>query len=146
MRTGNIDRKTNETDIKLSVNLDGGGKADVATGCGFLDHMLNLFARHGRFDLTVKCVGDTYVDYHHTVEDIGISLGKAFKEALGDKKGIVRYGDTTLPMDESLILSAVDIRAGADFIMHLKSRLKRSAILIPSLLKNFGVHLPMMRE
>ena len=109
MRTGNIDRKTNETDIRLSIDLDGSGKADIATGCGFLDHMLNLFARHGRFDLAVKCVGDTYVDYHHTVEDIGISLGMAFKEALGDKKGIVRYGDTALPMDESLILSAVDI-------------------------------------
>ena len=119
MRTGNIDRKTNETDIKLNVNLDGSGKADIATGCGFLDHMLNLFARHGRFDLTVKCVGDTYVDYHHTVEDIGISLGKAFKEALGDKKGIVRYGDTALPMDESLILSAVDIlgRGGLFFAL-----------------------------
>ena len=109
MRTGNIDRKTNETDIRLSIDLDGSGKADVATGCGFLDHMLHLFARHGRFDLAVKCVGDTYVDYHHTVEDIGISFGKEFNEALGDKKGIVRYGDTPLPMDESLILSAVDI-------------------------------------
>ena len=124
MRTGNIDRKTNETDIKLSVDLDGGGKADVATGCGFLDHMLNLFARHGRFDLTVKCVGDTYVDYHHTVEDIGISLGKAFKEALGDKKGIVRYGDTTLPMDESLILSAVDIsgRGGLYYALEIPTQ------------------------
>ena len=109
MRTGNISRKTNETDINLTVNLDGSGKSDIATGCGFLDHMLTLFSRHGRFDLTVKCVGDTYVDYHHTVEDIGISLGKAFCQALGDKRGIVRYGDTVLPMDESLILSAVDI-------------------------------------
>ena len=121
MRTGNIDRKTNETDIKLNVNLDGSGKADITTGCGFLDHMLNLFARHGRFDLAVKCVGDTYVDYHHTVEDIGISLGKAIKEALGDKKGIVRYGDAVLPMDESLILSAVDIsgRGGLYFEMDI---------------------------
>ena len=109
MRIGNVDRKTNETDINLSINLDGSGKADISTGCGFLDHMLNLFARHGRFDLTVKCIGDTQVDYHHTTEDIGISLGKAFKNALGDKKGIVRYGDIALPMDESLILSAVDI-------------------------------------
>ena len=124
MRTGNIDRKTNETDIKLNVNLDGSGKADIATGCGFLDHMLNLFARHGRFDLTVKCVGDTYVDYHHTVEDIGISLGKAFKEALGDKKGIVRYGDTALPMDESLILSAVDIsgRGGLYYALEIPTQ------------------------
>ena len=109
MRTGNISRKTNETDINLTVNLDGSGKSDIATGCGFLDHMLTLFSRHGRFDLTVKCVGDTYVDYHHTVEDIGISLGKAFCQALGDKRGIVRYGDTVLPMDESLVLVAVDI-------------------------------------
>ena len=124
MRTGNIDRKTNETDIKLNVNLDGSGKADITTGCGFLDHMLNLFARHGRFDLTVKCVGDTYVDYHHTVEDIGISLGKAFKEALGDKKGIVRYGDTALPMDESLILSAVDIsgRGGLYYALEIPTQ------------------------
>lgn len=124
MRTGNIDRKTNETDIKLNVNLDGSGKADIATGCGFLDHMLNLFARHGRFDLTVKCVGDTYVDYHHTVEDIGISLGKSFKEALGDKKGIVRYGDTALPMDESLILSAVDIsgRGGLYYALEIPTQ------------------------
>ena len=124
MRTGNIDRKTNETDIKLNVNLDGSGNADIATGCGFLDHMLNLFARHGRFDLTVKCVGDTYVDYHHTVEDIGISLGKAFKEALGDKKGIVRYGDTALPMDESLILSAVDIsgRGGLYYALEIPTQ------------------------
>ena len=121
MRTGNVDRKTNETNINLSINLDGVGKADIATGCGFLDHMLNLFARHGRFDLTVKCDGDTYVDYHHTTEDIGISLGKAFAEALGDKKGIVRYGDAALPMDESLILSAVDIsgRGGLYFALDI---------------------------
>ncbi len=124
MRTGNIDRKTNETDIRLSVDLDGSGKADIATGCGFLDHMLNLFARHGRFDLTLRCDGDTYVDYHHTAEDIGISLGKAFKEALGDKKGIVRYGDTALPMDESLILSAVDIsgRGGLYYALEIPTQ------------------------
>ena len=109
MRTSEIRRKTNETDIFLSLNLDGTGKGDCRTGCGFLDHMLTLFARHGRFDLTVACVGDTQVDDHHTVEDIGICLGMAFREALSEKKGIVRYGDTTLPMDEALILSAVDI-------------------------------------
>lgn len=109
MRTGNIVRKTNETDINLLIDLDGSGKTEISTGCGFLDHMLTLFAKHGRFDLTVKCVGDTYVDYHHTAEDIGISLGKAFLQALGEKKGIVRYGDMLLPMDEALILSAVDI-------------------------------------
>jgi len=108
MRTATINRKTGETDISLTLNIDGSGKSSIDSGCGFLDHMLTLFAKHGRFDLTVKCVGDTYVDDHHTVEDIGISLGMAFKEALGDKKGIVRYGSMILPMDEALILSAVD--------------------------------------
>ncbi|MBP3322477.1 MAG: imidazoleglycerol-phosphate dehydratase HisB [Clostridia bacterium] len=108
MRTATINRKTAETDICLTLTLDGKGESKIDSGCGFLDHMLTLFARHGRFDLTLSCKGDTYVDDHHTVEDIGICLGKAFKEALGDKRGIVRYGDTTLPMDESLILTAVD--------------------------------------
>ena len=109
MRTASIDRKTNETDIKMTLNLDGEGSSAVDTGCGFLDHMLSLFAKHGRFDLTVKCKGDTEVDYHHTAEDIGIVLGQCFKTALGDKKGIIRYGNMILPMDEALILSAVDI-------------------------------------
>ena len=109
MRTSEIIRKTAETDISLALNLDGTGKSTIATGCGFLDHMLTLFARHGRFDLDVACNGDTYVDDHHTVEDIGIALGKAFEMALGNKRGIVRYGSQCLPMDESLILSAVDI-------------------------------------
>ena len=109
MRTAEIVRKTAETDIKLSLNIDGVGKSNIDTSCPFLDHMLTLFAKHGRFDLEVKCIGDIDVDYHHTTEDIGIVLGSAFKEALGDKKGITRYGDTTLPMDESLILTAVDI-------------------------------------
>lgn len=109
MRTTVITRKTGETDITLKLNLDGKGNSQIATGCGFLDHMLILFAKHGRFDLEVNCTGDTHVDDHHTVEDIGIALGQAFEEALGDKKGICRYGDTTLPMDEALILSAVDI-------------------------------------
>jgi imidazoleglycerol-phosphate dehydratase len=109
MRTSEIVRKTAETDIMLTINLDGKGESVCDTSCPFLDHMLTLFARHGRFDLNVKCVGDIEVDYHHTAEDIGIALGQAFKEALGDKKGINRYGDTTLPMDESLILTAVDI-------------------------------------
>ncbi len=108
MRTAKIDRKTNETDIKLSLNIDGTGKSDIKSGCGFLDHMLTLFASHGKFDLEIKCDGDTYVDDHHTTEDIGIVLGQAFSQALGDKKGIVRYGDTVLPMDEALILTAVD--------------------------------------
>ncbi len=109
MRQSSITRKTAETDITLSLDLDGTGASDIRTGCGFLDHMLTLFARHGSFDLTVTCTGDTYVDDHHTVEDIGIALGQAFAEALGDKRGIRRYGDRILPMDEALILSAVDI-------------------------------------
>ena len=109
MRTAEILRKTGETDIALRLNLDGTGKGNIATGCGFLDHMLTLFARHGRFDMDVSCKGDTWVDYHHTVEDIGIALGQAFAQALGDKRGIYRYGDVALPMDETLILSAVDI-------------------------------------
>ena len=109
MRTAEIIRSTAETQITLKLNLDGSGKSEIATGCGFLDHMLTLFARHGRFDLTVRCTGDTDVDFHHTTEDIGICLGKAFAQALGDKRGITRYGDICLPMDESLILAAVDI-------------------------------------
>ena len=108
MRNSEIKRKTAETDIILSLDIDGTGKNSVDTGCGFLNHMLTLFASHGRFDLTIKCRGDVDVDYHHTVEDIGIALGKAFCNALGDKKGIVRYGDMLLPMDEALILSAID--------------------------------------
>ena len=113
MRTSEISRKTAETDIRLSLNLDGDGTSNIDTGCGFLDHMLTLFARHGRFDLNVECKGDTWVDDHHTVEDVGIVLGTAFAEALGNKRGICRYGDTVLPMDESLILSAVDLSGRA---------------------------------
>lgn len=113
MRAAEIERKTNETDIVLSLNLDGSGKAEIKCGCGFLEHMLTLFAKHAHFDLTLSCVGDTYVDDHHTVEDIGIALGEAFAAALGDKKGITRYADTILPMDESLILTAVDLSGRA---------------------------------
>lgn len=109
MRTMNVERKTTETDIRLSLTLDGTGIYRVDTGCGFLNHMLELFARHGRFDLEISCVGDTQVDDHHTVEDIGIALGEAFKRTLGDKRGIVRYGQWLLPMDEALVLTAVDI-------------------------------------
>ena len=115
MRISNIDRKTAETEISLQLNLDGEGKSTVDSGCGFLDHMLTLFAAHGGFDLTLACKGDTNVDDHHTVEDIGICLGKAFSEALGDKRGITRYGDITLPMDEALILAAIDL-SGRDFL------------------------------
>ena len=109
MRKAQIARTTKETDIQLSLLLDGTGKSEIATGCGFLDHMLTLFAAHGRFDLTVSCKGDTYVDDHHTVEDIGICMGKAFSNALGEKRGITRYGSFLLPMDEALIMTAVDI-------------------------------------
>ena len=108
MRTAEVTRKTAETDISLKLNLDGSGKSKINTGCGFLDHMLVLFASHGRFDLDISCKGDTYGYYQPTVEDIGIALGKAFYDALGDKRGIYRYGDTILPMDEALIMSAVD--------------------------------------
>ena len=120
MRTAQINRKTEETDIMLSLNLDGTGKSEIDTGCGFLNHMLTLFAKHGRFDLTVKCVGDVDVDDHHTAEDIGICLGDAFAKALGDMRGIVRYGNMTLPMDEALILSAVDISGRGKFVHDLK--------------------------
>ncbi len=109
MRNSYITRMTAETNITLSLNLDGKGDCNIQTGVGFFDHMLTLFAKHGRFTLTVDCKGDTFVDGHHTVEDIGIALGTAFKEALGDKKGIYRYADITLPMDEALILAAVDV-------------------------------------
>jgi len=109
MRTATILRETAETQINLVIDLDGAGTAQIDSGCGFLDHMLTLFAKHGRFDITLSCKGDTYVDDHHTVEDIGIALGKAFKEALGDKKGVNRYGNMILPMDEALIMSAVDL-------------------------------------
>ena len=115
MRISEIKRKTAETDIKLTLSLDGEGVADISTGCGFLDHMLTLFAKHSHYNLSVFCKGDTDVDYHHTTEDIAICLGKAFLEALGDKKGINRYSDITLPMDEALILVAVDI-SGRDYL------------------------------
>lgn len=109
MRSAEIKRKTAETDISLTLELDGSGKGSIRSGCGFLDHMLTLFAAHGGFDLTLSCTGDTYVDYHHTVEDIGIALGKAFCIALGEKRGICRYGSIILPMDEALLLAAVDL-------------------------------------
>ena len=115
MRSAEILRETNETKIRLALGLDGTGKADIATGVGFLDHMLTLFARHGDFDLTVSCQGDTQVDGHHTVEDTGICLGRAFAQALGDKRGIARYGQFLLPMDETLVLIACDL-SGRDYL------------------------------
>ena len=120
MRKEEIIRNTAETKIALALNLDGKGESEIESGCPFLDHMLTLFARHGGFDLSVKCDGDTEVDYHHTVEDIGIALGSAFYRALGDKRGIYRYGDIILPMDESLILAAVDISGRAMLCANLE--------------------------
>lgn len=117
MRLSEVNRKTAETDIQLKLNVDGTGQNYISTGCGFLDHMLTLFARHGRFDLTITCIGDTYVDDHHTVEDIGICLGTAFAEAIGDMRGINRYGNIILPMDEALILSALDV-SGRSFLSY----------------------------
>ena len=117
MRETKINRKTAETDISLWLSLEDASVCEIDTGCGFFDHMLTLFAKHGRFGLSVKCVGDTFVDYHHSVEDIGICLGKAFAQALGDMAGINRYAHTILPMDESLILSAVDI-SGRSYLVY----------------------------
>ena len=119
MRCAEIKRTTAETDITLTLSLDGNGKSEVNTGCGFMDHMLTLFAKHGRFDLTLTCKGDTQVDDHHTVEDVGICLGKAFREALGDGCGITRYGSMMLPMDETLALCAVDISGRACLVYNL---------------------------
>lgn len=115
MRWVEIERKTGETDIRLRLDLDGAGKSVIDSGCGFLDHMLTLFSKHSGYDLTVSCKGDVEVDYHHTTEDIGIALGRAFYQTLGDKKGITRYGDILLPMDETLIMAAVDV-SGRDYL------------------------------
>ena len=123
MRVSEINRKTAETDIQLMLNIDGSGKSNIETGCGFLDHMLTLFAKHGRFDLDIFCKGDIEVDFHHTAEDIGICLGKAFSEALGDKKGICRYGNMILPMDEALILTAVDF-SGRSYLAYTVNLLR----------------------
>ncbi|MBQ7935971.1 MAG: imidazoleglycerol-phosphate dehydratase HisB [Clostridia bacterium] len=124
MRSATVNRKTAETDIHLRLNLDGSGKSAVSTGCGFLDHMLTLFAAHGKFDLELTCRGDTHVDDHHTVEDVGICLGKAFDEALGEKRGINRYGSFILPMDEALILAATDLsgRSYLGFALEIPSQ------------------------
>lgn len=125
MREATIKRETKETKINLTINLDGKGTSNINTGCGFFDHMLELFARHSRFDLKVVCDGDINVDYHHTVEDVGIVLGQAIKKALGDMKGIVRYGTTILPMDESLILTAIDISGRSYLKFDLPTRVNK---------------------
>lgn len=115
MRTASIKRTTRETDISLTLNLDGSGRSEISSGVGFLDHMLTLLASHGRFDLSLSCKGDTEVDDHHTTEDIGIALGEAFRQALGEKRGITRYGSAVIPMDEALVLTAVDL-SGRDYL------------------------------
>ena len=137
MRTVKIGRKTNETDIKLSLNIDGTGKSNIQSGCGFLDHMLTLFASHGKFDLEIKCNGDTYVDDHHTTEDIGIVLGQAFAQALADKRGIVRYGSTILPMDEALILTAVDFSGRSHLAYSLEIPTEKVGTFDTELVKEF---------
>ncbi len=119
MRVSEIKRRTKETDIFLKLDIDGTGKSDIDTGCGFMDHMLTLLAKHARFDIEIKCEGDTYVDYHHSIEDIGIVLGKALDECLGEKRGIKRYGSMLLPMDESLIMTALDISGRSCLVYNL---------------------------
>ena len=136
MRNATIIRKTNETDISLTLSLDK-GERKIDTGCGFLDHMLDLFAKHGNFGLEVTCKGDTHVDFHHTVEDVGIALGEAFNQALGNKKGIVRYGSMILPMDEALILSAVDLSGRAHLSFSLTIPAKRLGTFDTELVKEF---------
>lgn len=137
MRTASIFRKTAETDITLSLELDGRGKSDIATGCGFLDHMLTLFAMHGRFDLAVHCTGDVYVDDHHTVEDIGIALGQAFSKALSDKRGILRYGQWLLPMDEALALIALDFSGRSHLSFHADMPTQKVGTFDTELIKEF---------
>ena len=137
MRTSNIERKTAETQISLSLNLDGEGKSTIDSGCGFLDHMLTLFASHGKFDLTLSCKGDTYVDDHHTVEDIGICLGKAFREALGDGCGITRYGSMMLPMDEALVLCAIDVSGRAYLAYDLEIPMQKVGSFDTELVEEF---------
>jgi imidazoleglycerol-phosphate dehydratase len=137
MRQSKVTRETAETKIDLTLTLDAEGKSEIKTGCGFLDHMLTLFARHGHFDLALTCEGDTDVDFHHTTEDIGICLGCAFKEALADKAGIVRYADTTLPMDESLILTALDFSGRGYFACELDIKAQKVGDFDTELVKEF---------
>jgi imidazoleglycerol-phosphate dehydratase len=126
-RSIDVARKTGETDIEMFLNLDGTGQYEVRTDCGFMKHMLELFARHGGFDLNIRCVGDHYVDDHHAVEDMGIVLGKGFKEALGDKRGIRRYGSMLLPMDEALVMVACDISGRGTLVYDLELKDKVGA-------------------
>lgn len=137
MRSATIKRTTKETDIALSLTLEGTGKNSIATGCGFLDHMLTLFAVHGRFDIDLACKGDTFVDDHHTVEDIGIALGEAFKAALGDKRGITRYGSMLLPMDEALILASLDISGRGMLVFDMPIPTEKVGTFDTELVKEF---------
>jgi imidazoleglycerol-phosphate dehydratase len=137
MRTSEIKRVTGETDIELSLNLDGVGNSKIATGCGFLDHMLTLFAKHGRFNLTVSCKGDTQVDDHHSVEDIGICLGQALREALGDCAGIARYGSMMLPMDEALVLCAIDVSGRSYLVYNLEIPMQKVGTFDTELVEEF---------
>ncbi len=141
MRTAQIERKTAETDISLRLNLDGCGECSVSSGVGFLDHMLTLFARHSGFDLTLSCVGDTVVDDHHSVEDIGICLGRALAEALDEKRGVARYGDITLPMDEALILAAVDLSGRGAFFSELSIPTQKVGSFDTELVEEFFIAL-----
>ncbi len=137
MRNSEIVRKTAETDIRVSINLDGTGRTDISTGVGFLDHMLTLFARHGIFDLSVMCQGDTYVDDHHSTEDIAIALGQAIRKALGDKRGICRYGDINLPMDEALVLAAVDVSGRGMLCFNAEFRTEKIGTFDTELVEEF---------
>ena len=141
MRKSHIERKTAETDISLTIDLDGQGNGDIHTGVGFLDHMMTLFARHGRFDLSIRCQGDTDVDDHHSVEDIGIVLGKAIRQALGDRRGIRRYGSVALPMDEALILAAVDLSGRGGFYDGLSIPTQKVGSFDTELVKEFFIAL-----
>lgn len=132
-----LERKTAETEICLTLNLDGSGIYDVETGCGFLNHMLELFTRHGRFDLTLRCAGDTQVDYHHTTEDVGIALGEAFLRALGDKRGIRRYGSFLLPMDETLVMTALDLSGRSFLVMDAEMPTQKVGDFDTELVKEF---------
>lgn len=137
MRTAEIRRETAETSIMLALDLDGSGRSEIDTGVGFLDHMLTLFARHGRMDLSVSANGDTYIDDHHTVEDIGIALGQAFARAIGDKRGITRYGSCILPMDEALIMTAVDISGRSHLTYGLEIPMQKVGTFDTELVEEF---------
>ena len=147
-RKGTFQRKTKETEISVSVELDGAGEYDVKTGIGFLDHMLELFTRHGLFDVKVRCKGDLHVDAHHSVEDIAIALGEAFKAAAGDKKGILRYGHAYITMDEALVRAALDLSGRPYFVPNL-GELKREVVgglpteMVEHFFRSFSTHFPM---